>query len=330
MKVLALTGGVGGAKLVCGLYHQLYKNAQCQPDVALTCLVNTADDFSYLGLNICPDLDSLMYALAGENNLDTGWGRKGETWQMRKALQSFGAEAWFAIGDLDAATHILRTQALRSGKSLTEVTASLAVALGINCSLLPMTEDAVATKIHIKDGVLDFQDYFVRKKARPEVCAIEFAGINEAKPNPSVMKLLMTALDLIVLCPSNPYLSMNPILQLPGMTDALAACGAPIVAVSPLVDGNAIKGPTAQIMGSLGDEISAAGIARHYATTYPGLLSAFVLDKRDAKLAADIEALGIDCLICETLMTTDADKNNLAKAILTTFAASGDNRLKPS
>lgn len=331
MKVLALTGGVGGAKLAGGLYHQLHKqnqqpNRQTISGAALTCLVNTADDFSYLGLNICPDLDSLMYALSDENNLHTGWGRRDETWQMHKALQDFGVEPWFAIGDLDVATHILRTQALRGGESLTEITARLAGALGIDCLLLPMTEDSVATKIHTKTSVLDFQNYFVIQQARPEVQKISFAGISEARPNPGVMKLLTSKLDLIVICPSNPYLSVNPILQLPGLTEALIACSAPVVAVSPLIGGNAIKGPTARIMGNLGVEISAAGVACYYTTTYPGLLSGFVLDQRDVGLTANIESLGLECISCDILMKTPSDKNNLAKTILTTFAVSGDNQ----
>ena len=312
MKILALTGGVGGAKLAQGLHETL-------PEGALVCLVNTADDFNYLGLKVCPDLDSVMYALAGESNAQTGWGRAGETWRMRDALAGFGADTWFAIGDLDAATHILRTQALNEGASLTEVTARLAQGLGIHSPIWPMTEDLVATQIHTEAGTISFQDYFVRQQARPEVRQIRFTGIHKARPNARALSLLQETLDLIILCPSNPYLSIDPILQLPGLIDAIEANRAPVIAVTPLIKDRALKGPTGRIMQALGDEVSAFGVARYYAATYPRLLSAFVLDQQDISLAPDIRALDLHCEVLDTLMPDTAAKRRLATAILDAF-----------
>lgn len=312
MTVLALTGGVGGAKLALGLYKTL-------PAENLVCLVNTADDFEYLGLSVSPDLDSLMYALADEHNQKTGWGRRDETWQFKHALQQYGQEPWFALGDRDLATHVLRTQALKQGSSLTDITKQLSQALSVRCQLLPMTEAQVDTIIATKTGELSFQDYFVRQKCAPEITGIRFAGIEKAPPNPAVITLLEQPLDCIILCPSNPYVSMAPILQLPEMVAALKANGAPVVAVSPIIGGQAIKGPAAKMMQELNVPVTASAVAGHYVKQYPGLVSAFILDQVDAQQIPEVTALGLDAIALPTLMVTLADRQALAQALLNRF-----------
>lgn len=309
MSVLALMGGVGGAKMACGLYQIL-------PDHQLTCLVNTADDFDYLGLRISPDLDSVMYALAGENNKQTGWGRRNETWQFMEALKRYGEEAWFALGDRDLATHILRTEALGRQLSLTAITAQLGASLGIRSHILPMTEDNVNTQLKTEIGELAFQDYFVKKQCEPIIREINFTGISEAKANPAVLKLLEKPLDCIVLCPSNPYLSLAPILALPGLVEALKAANAPVVAISPIVSGLAIKGPTAKIMRELGAKPSATGVAHYYEEQYPGLLSGFVVDEQDTSELAAIRQLSLDPIALPTVMNSAEKQKTLAKALL--------------
>lgn len=313
MTVLALTGGVGGAKLTLGLYHAL-------PRQELVCLVNTADDFEYLGLYISPDLDSLMYALAGENNPQTGWGRRNESWQCKNALQQYGADAWFALGDRDLATHILRTQAMRNGASLTEITEQLAAALSVQCQILPMTDAKVSTFIQTKEGGLSFQDYFVKRQCQPVVTDIRFDGVEQAAPNPALLALLKRQLSCIVLCPSNPYLSVAPLLALPGLVEALRANGAPVVAVSPIVGEKAIKGPAGKIMQESQLPVKALTVAKYYVEQYPGLLSGFVLDATDAEQLSQITALGLRAAALPSIMLTLRDKQKLAEQVLAQFA----------
>lgn len=309
MTVLALTGGVGGAKLAQGLYSSL-------PADTLVCLVNTADDFEYLGLAISPDLDSLTYALSEEANLQTGWGRQDETWQCKAALEQYGVDTWFALGDRDLATHILRTEALRKGHSLTEVNATITQALQLRCRLLPMTDDKVSTLVLTDQGRLAFQDYFVKQRCVPVMQGLCFEGIEQATPNPAVMRLLEGALEAIIICPSNPYVSIAPILELPGLTEALINHPAEVLAVSPIIAGEAVKGPTAKMMQEDNLPVSATSVAGYYQQHYPGLLSGFVLDQQDEGQLTAVQGLGLKALALPTMMTSLSDKRRLAQDIL--------------
>ncbi len=305
-RVVALAGGVGGAKLAHGL-------AQIVPPEDLTIIVNTGDDFEHLGLHISPDLDTVMYTLAGIANPETGWGQAGETWNFLDAIGKLGGETWFRLGDRDLATHVERTRRLRAGESLTQVTAALCAALGVQPRLLPMTDDWVGTVVHTDEGRLEFQRYFVYRRCEPRVHSIEYEGLENAQPTSEVLTALESA-DAIIFCPSNPFLSLDPILGLPGVRDRVEAKGA--IAVSPIVGGQAIKGPAAKMLAELGLDVTAASVAAHYA----GLLSGFVLDHVDAPLKAKIEADGSPVYVTDTLMRSTADRARLARDVLT-FAA---------
>jgi LPPG:FO 2-phospho-L-lactate transferase len=241
--IVALAGGVGGAKLAYGLYRALGER--------LAVVVNTGDDCEHWGLTVCPDLDTVMYNLAGINNPEFGWGLAGETQRALAMMQRYGGESWFGLGDGDLATHLLRTQRLRSGLNLTEVTFELKAALGIAAELLPMSDQPVRTVVQTDEGLLPFQRYFVQRRCEPRLLGLEFAGLEAARPSPSVLAALAKA-SAVVLCPSNPYLSLDPILLLPGLAERLRAFTGPVVAVSPIVGGQALKGPAAKIMAELG------------------------------------------------------------------------------
>ncbi|HZU87967.1 MAG TPA: 2-phospho-L-lactate transferase [Stellaceae bacterium] len=306
--VLALSGGVGGAKLALGLYRVL-------PPEALSVVANTGDDFVHLGLHVSPDLDTLLYTLSGLDNPETGWGRRGETWTFMQALASLGGETWFKLGDGDLATHVERTRRLAAGESLSEITDDFRRRLGIRARLLPMSDDPVRTWLLTDEGRLDFQDYFVRRQARPAVREILYDGAAAARPQPQIMAALADpALRLVVLCPSNPFLSIDPILALPDLRAALAACSAPVVAVSPIIGGRAVKGPTAKIMGELGLPIAAAAVARHYRD----ILDLYIADAADADRLGDLD---LPVRFVPTLMATLADREALARAVL--LAAAG-------
>jgi len=303
MSVLALSGGIGGAKLALGLYRVL-------PSEALTVVANTGDDFEHLGLSISPDIDTLLYTLAGIDNPDTGWGRSGETWTFMAALESLGGETWFKLGDGDLATHIERTRRLTAGESLSQITDDFRHRLGISARLLPMTDDRVRTRLRTEEGWLDFQDYFVRRRSAPVVRNIIYTGASEARANPDFLAALAADnLEAVVICPSNPFLSIDPILSLPCIKDALRACDAPVVAVSPIIDGKAVKGPTAKIMSELGLPTGAAAVAQHYAD----ILDIYVADEADAD---EIAGLGIPVRLTHTLMLTVDDREALARAVL--------------
>jgi LPPG:FO 2-phospho-L-lactate transferase len=307
-SVLALSGGIGGAKLALGLYRVL-------PPEALTVVANTGDDFVHLGLHVSPDLDTLLYTLCGLDNPEAGWGRRGETWTFMQALASLGGETWFKLGDGDLATHVERTRRLAAGESLSQITDDFRRRLGIRARLLPMSDDPVRTRLLTGEGWLDFQDYFVRRQARPVVREILYDGAAAARPQPQVMAALADpALRLVVLCPSNPFLSIDPILALPALRAALAACPAPVVAVSPIIGGRAVKGPTAKIMGELGLAVDAAAVARRY----DDILDLYIADETDAGGLGD---LGLPVRFAPTLMTTLADRESLARAVL--LAAAG-------
>ncbi|MEH6591581.1 MAG: 2-phospho-L-lactate transferase [Halioglobus sp.] len=309
-SVLALSGGVGGAKLALGL-------ADCLPAEALAVLVNTGDDFTHLGLHISPDIDTLLYTLSGRNNETLGWGLAGESWQAMDALEQLGGETWFRLGDRDLATHLWRTQALASGKTLSDVTGMLAQRMGIDCAVYPMSDDPVRTIVHSPAGDLSFQHYFVKHQCEPQVSGFAFDGIAAASPNAEVMSLINSGqLAGVVICPSNPFVSVDPILQLPGMYEALSRLEVPVIAVSPIVAGMAIKGPAAKMMAELNMPVTAQAVAEHYTQRYPGLLDCFVIDQSDVTLGADIRSTGIDVAVTNTIMKTRAEKQTLAQYIL--------------
>jgi LPPG:FO 2-phospho-L-lactate transferase len=302
-QVLALAGGVGGAKLALGL-------TQLLPAAELTVAVNTADDFEHLGLSICPDLDTVMYTLAGVANPETGWGRRDESWTVMAALGQLGGETWFRLGDKDLATHIERTRRLRGGESLSSVTRDLAARLGVKPAMVPMSDDPVRTLVTTDRGELAFQDWFVRLRCEPVVKSVRFAGAETARPHRALTET--DGLRGIVVCPSNPFVSVAPILAVPGVRAALERTTAPRVAVTPIVGGQAIKGPAAKMLAELGHDVSALGVARYYRDWVDG----FVLDAQDAGLARDIEALGMKVRVADTMMRNDADKRRLAKDVL--------------
>ncbi len=320
-RVLALSGGVGGAKLALGLYRVL-------PPDTLTVVANTGDDFEHLGLRISPDLDTLLYTLSGQDNPELGWGRRGETWTFMAALEALGGETWFRLGDGDLATHIERTRRLKAGESLSQIVDDFRRRLGIAARLLPMSDDPVCTRLrtastlpsppsggglgrgHRDDGWLDFQDYFVRLRCAPAISEITFAGSDSARPHPDFLATLADPrLRAVVICPSNPFISIDPILALPGVRDALRACRAPVVAVSPIIAGQAVKGPTAKMMGELGLPVDAAAVARHYRD----FLDLYIADEQDAASFAGID---MPVALARTLMQSLADRESLAHTVL--------------
>ncbi len=269
--VVALCGGVGGAKLVHGL------NLALQPQ-ELTVIVNTGDDFEHLGLSIAPDLDSVMYALAGLSDPVRGWGRRDETWTFMEALKGLAGEAWFLLGDADLAVHVQRSWRLAGGASLSEVTGDLCRALGIAVRVLPMSDDPVRTRVLTAQGWLDFQEYFVHRQCRPAVQQVTFAGAASARAQPEALAALKRPdLRAIIICPSNPFVSIEPILALPDLRAALAESDAPVVAVTPIIGGKAVKGPAAKMLSELRLEVSAAAVARRYS----GIIDGFVIDQAD-------------------------------------------------
>jgi LPPG:FO 2-phospho-L-lactate transferase len=303
MSVLALSGGIGGAKLALGLYRIL-------PPGQLTVVANSGDDFDHLGLSISPDIDTLLYTLAGIDNPQQGWGRRDETWTFMAALETLGGDTWFKLGDGDLAIHVERTRRLAAGESLSQITGDFRRRLGISAQLLPMTDERVCTRLRTAEGWLDFQEYFVRLRAAPVVREIAYAGASAARANSDFLgALAKDDLEAVVICPSNPFLSIDPILSLPGVRRALRACRAPVVAVSPIIGGKAVKGPTAKIMAELGLPIGAAAVARHY----EDILDIFVADEADAE---EVEQLGIPVSLSKTLMLTIEDREALAKAVL--------------
>ncbi len=301
MKVVVLVGGVGGAKLAYGL-------AQVLPPNDLTVIVNTADDLWLYGLRVCPDLDTIMYTLSGLVDKTNGWGISGDTRNTLNVLSRYGEDTWFGLGDQDMATHILRTRMLQAGYTLTEVTERLTKSLGISQRVLPMTDVPVATIVDTKEhGELEFQEYFVRHRWQPTVTGLRFAGIEQAAMTEAVQTALTQA-EIILIGPSNPWLSIDPILAIPGMREAIQARSVPRVAVSPIVGGTAIKGPAAKLMAELGYGVSAEAVALYYGN----LINGFVYDKMDAGLNIPIPHTAN----FETIMKTDEDKVLLAQNVL--------------
>ena len=304
-RILTLSGGVGGAKLVLGLSKVVHGD-----DLIVAC--NTGDDFDHLGLRICPDIDSVVYALSGLSDHVRGWGRKDESWTFMSAIRDFAGPDWFNLGDGDLATHVLRTNLLQNGGNLSDVTANLASRLGIGARILPMSDDQVATIVQTDIGDLTFQHYFVREQCSPEVTGFVFDNIANATPQAQLTEALAAGVEAIVVAPSNPYVSIDPILSMPGFRSALKDAGAPIVAVSPIVGGQAIKGPTAKMMTELGKDVSVLTVTRHY----HGLVDGLVIDEADVDLAAEVQAHGIKTLVTRTVMSDVESKVELARQTL--------------
>ena len=301
--VVALCGGIGGAKLALGLYHVL-------DPAGLFLVLNTGDDFEYLGLHISPDIDTVTYTLAGKNNSSTGWGRRNDTWTFMEALAELGGETWFSLGDRDLAIHVERSRRLNAGESLSQITDDFSRAFGISAHLLPITDDPVRTVIETHKGAISFQDYFVRRQSKPVVKKIVFKGADKATPNAAAMNAMqLPDLRAVIICPSNPFLSIDPILAVDGYRQALINCSAPVIAVSPIIGGQAVKGPTSKIMG----EISMPSTARAVADYYGEILDGFVFDKADA---AEASSASLPSQVTQTLMESFEDRKSLARDVL--------------
>ena len=304
-SVVVLSGGVGGAKLVLGL-------SKIITDENLVVACNTADDFEYLGLRVCPDMDSVLYALAGLSDEGRGWGRGSETWTFMSAVKELGGPVWFNLGDKDLATHVLRTQLLRGGASLSDVTMHLAEQMGVSALILPMSDECVTTTVHTANENLEFQKYFVELQCAPIVNGFSFANIENARPQKQVESALRDSPCAVVIAPSNPYVSVDPILKVPGMREAISASDAPVVAVSPIIGGQAVKGPAAKMMAELGVPVSVLGIALHY----QGFLDGMIVDEQDRASVGPIEDLGIKTHVTHTIMTDLNSKKMLARETL--------------
>ena len=301
--IIALSGGVGGAKLALGLSRIL-------PPQDLLVVVNTGDDFEHWGLAISPDIDTVTYTLAGLANREVGWGRADETWSCMETLAAIGGETWFKLGDRDLAVHIERTRRLRAGETLSSVTADLCRRLGVGPRVLPMSDDPVRTRLLTDTGWLDFQEYFVKNRCEPVVRELRFHGAEAACPHPDFMAALADPkLEAVVICPSNPFISVEPILAVPGVRDALAHCAAPVIAVSPIIAGRAVKGPTAKMMTELGLDPTAGTVAQRYSD----LLDGYVIDHADM---AEVVSIDARVTLAQTLMTTIEDRELLAKTVL--------------
>ena len=303
-KVLALAGGVGGAKLALGLRDIL-------DEESLAIVVNTGDDEEFFGLHVSPDLDTVMYTLGGSANPDTGWVISGETFRSLNRLRQYGVDTWFNLGDLDMATHIRRTQLLGQGNTLSEVTNSLCSSLGIAHSIFPMTDDTLKTIVITEFSEMSFQEYFVKNRCDPRVISLRFDSPSECSPSPGFVTALNES-DLLVFCPSNPFLSVDPILAVTGVRKKIENFRGARIAVSPIVGGEAIKGPAGKILRELGHEVSCVGVAKRYID----LCDAFIIDNVDADLASTIEKLGMRVVVTNTIMNNDQEKRTLAREIL--------------
>lgn len=302
MKIIALAGGVGGAKLADGL-------AKILPPEDLTIIVNTGDDFEHLGLKICPDLDTVCYTLAGLGNPQTGWGRADESFNALENVRQLGGPDWFGVGDRDLGTHLERTRRLREGQPLSQITRDFCKAWGIGPTVLPMSDDSIPTIVLSDEGELPFQEYFVHRRCEPRVSGFRFQGVETAAPAPGVVQAMREA-DLVVICPSNPWVSIDPILALPTLKSEIESL--PMVAVSPIIGGQAVKGPVVKMYQELGIQPSALAVARHY----QDFLSGFVFDQVDQDLESEIQQLNVLTLCADTLMTSPTQRNRLAQDVL--------------
>jgi LPPG:FO 2-phospho-L-lactate transferase len=318
-KVVALAGGVGGARLAHGL-------AQCLPPEDLTVIVNVGDDLKHLGLHICPDLDTVCYTLAGLANPSTGWGRADETWNAFEGLIKLGGPSWFRLGDCDLSTHLERTRRLDDGQSLSEITHQFCKAWGIALTVLPATDDFTPTWVYTENGELPFQEYFVHRQCQPRVVGFRFQGVEHSRPAPGVIEALRSA-AMVMICPSNPWVSIDPILAIPGVREAITLHTPPrnpsaakgeggqgkvVLAVSPIIGGKTVKGPAAKMYTEMGIQPSALAVAKHYGS----LLTGFIIDNVDADQAEAVQALGIRILVTNTLMPDSAERRRLAQEVL--------------
>lgn len=302
--VVALAGGVGGAKLALGL-------ARALDEGQLSVIVNTADDLVLHGLHISPDIDTVMYNLAGMSDPQTGWGIEGDATNALALLGRYGGPTWFRLGDRDLATHIRRTQRLAEGARLTEATRELSASLGVRTRILPMTDAPIATRVQTPEGELEFQDYFVARGTRPRVCGVRFQGAEEAKATPEVTRALDGA-QAVVFCPSNPIVSIGPILALSDVRERIRQASVPRVGVSPIIGGAALRGPAAEMLRSLGHEASALGVAK----ILRDVLDGFVVDAQDAALVPAVEETGLRCVALPSVMSDADSKERLARGVL--------------
>jgi len=309
--IIALAGGVGGARMAVGL-------AAVLPPSKLTVIVNTGDDFEHLGFSISPDLDTVMYTLAGVNNPATGWGRVHETWNFMQVLASLGGDDWFRLGDRDLAVHVLRTKALNNGVTLSDISMTMARRMGIKHRLLPMSDTPVRTRVVTSRGELAFQDYFVRLRCKPRVQGFRFAGSRRARLPAALQAIIHSGkVSAVIICPSNPYVSIDPIFSVPAIRAWIKHRNFPVVAVSPIVGGAALKGPAAKMMSEMKCEVSPLGVARHYGARVDG----WIIDRQDAKLSPHLEREGKSVVVTDTIMSTRAKSANLARCTVS-FARS--------
>lgn len=304
MKITAVAGGIGASKLLLGL-------AGVMPPEDITIIANTGDDIELFGLRICPDIDTVTYSLSGVINEQTGWGLKDDTFECLQWLERYGEASWFNLGDRDLATHIFRTTELRKGRSLTQVTDRIRKSLGVRSTILPMTDAYTPTRVVTEDGEMHFQEYFVRRRCEPRVREIRFDDIESARPAPGALSAILEA-DAVIICPSNPFISIGPILAVPGVREALEKTTATVIAVTPIIGGRALKGPAADMLRDLGHETSAGAVA----AMYSDFLDIFVLDEVDASMGAQISSLSLNGVVTNTVMNTLEDKRRLARTLL--------------
>lgn len=308
MRIAALAGGVGAARFLSGLVQVM------DPD-SLTVIVNTGDDFRWMGLHVSPDIDTVTYTLAGMAHSGRGWGLEGDSFVCLGGLKKLGGDAWFAVGDRDLATHLYRTVEMRRGERLSSITSRVARALGVRSRILPMTDDPVPTEVQTVEGPLPFQDYFVRRQCIPAVTGVRSVGIENSRPAPGLLDALGTA-DAVIFCPSNPLISLGPILSVPGLRAALRRLSARRVAITPLVEGRALKGPTAKMMQDMGLEVSARGVAR----LYHDVIDTFVLDERDVADRDPIAGTGLRVRCLDTMMASPEARVRFAREVMDTLA----------
>lgn len=304
MKITALAGGIGASKFLAGL-------ARVMPPEDITIIANTGDDMEMFGLRICPDIDTVIYTLAGVVNEQTGWGIEGDSFECLRSLARFGEDVWFNLGDRDLATHIYRTDQMRRGRTLSEVIDDICRSLGVRPHILPMTDAYTPTRVITDEGDLHLQEYFVRRRCQPLVKAIRYENIEYTRPAEGVEQAILDA-DRVIVCPSNPFISIGPILAVPGLRDLLRRTKAKVAAITPIIAGRALKGPTADMLRSLGHEVSATAVAR----LYSDFVKLFVLDEADIELKQSIEQLGLRVAVTNTVMATMEDKENLARWML--------------
>ncbi|HEY3137724.1 MAG TPA: 2-phospho-L-lactate transferase [Blastocatellia bacterium] len=309
MKVTALAGGIGASKLLLGL-------AAAMPPEDITVIANTGDDIELFGLRICPDIDTVTYTLAGVINEDTGWGLKGDTFECLRWLERYREACWFNLGDRDLATHIFRSNQLRNGFALSEVTDQIRRALGVRSTILPMTDSYTPTRVVTDEGEMHIQEYFVRRRCEPRVHKIGYDNIESAELPAGARNAILGA-DAVIVCPSNPFISIGPILAVPGVREMLRVTRARVIAITPIVGGRALKGPAAEMLRDLGHEVS----ARSVAAMYQDFADVFVLDNADAAIEADIASLGVHTIVADTVMNTLEDKRQLAQVVLSCCAS---------